>query len=181
MSCRPPHPVHLPRGEREPIGEGQTLEDGHYPPYFFSLSRLAGEGWGEGLSGESLPAAVPQQVTRRGVGTLAVLEGYLAVDHDPAIPVSILYPPPLASREVMHDHRLLGLEFQVLQIIHNHIRRRAFLQRAAVLEARALGRHPAQTIVCFFQTHEASVTHHPGDHVRRIRTNGDKLSVRATI
>ena len=81
----------------------------------------------------------------------------------------------------MHDLWLLGHELQVLQIIDHHICRRAFLQRAAILEARALGRHAAQTIVGFFETHEARVPHHPRDHVRRIRTDGDKLGVRATI
>ena len=69
---------------------------------------------------------MPQQPTRGGVRAGAVFEGHLAIHHNPAISLGVLHPPPLAGRKVMHDRRLLGHDLQVRQIIHDHVRRRAF-------------------------------------------------------
>ena len=55
------------------------------------------------------------------------------------------------------------------------------MQRATILEARALGRHGAQTVVRFFQTHEAGVAHHPRQHVRRVGADGHEFGVRAAV
>jgi hypothetical protein len=47
--------------------------------------------------------AVTQQLARVSARTLAVLKGHLTIDHDPAIPLRPLHPPPIIRRHIVHD------------------------------------------------------------------------------
>jgi len=47
--------------------------------------------------------AVTQQLARVSARTLAVLKGHLTIDHNPAIPLRPLHPPPIIGRHIVHD------------------------------------------------------------------------------
>ena len=74
---------------------------------------------------------VTQQPSRRCVGTLAIDEGRLAVDQDPAITLSLLKAPLLAGREVVGNFRWRAT--QVIEVVHKDIRRTALAKGAAVV------------------------------------------------
>ena len=50
-----------------------------------------------------LRGAVTQQFARKDTGRYSVLDAYLAVDHNPAVTVGTLDPPPVAVRQVVRD------------------------------------------------------------------------------
>jgi len=43
-------------------------------------------------------SSAAQELARRGASTFAILKRHAAVDHNPAIALSLLYPPPFAGR-----------------------------------------------------------------------------------
>src|SRR5262249_5202291 len=84
--------------------------------------------------------AVAEQLARGGARALAVLEGHFTIDQRPAIPVRGLHAPPLAGGEVVRDFSdPLWRDLQLIQVIHDDVRRGTLAQEAPVLESRCVG------------------------------------------
>src|SRR5436190_9422183 len=86
------------------------LWEGHPKGVPFGLARLA----------------VTQQLARVSARTLAVLKGHLTIDHDPAIPLRPLHPPPIIRRHIVHD--LPRQNVQLVEIVDQNVRRQPFAQ-----------------------------------------------------
>src|SRR5262245_59961290 len=98
-------PCHCPTGGRDPKTQLTSAETslscahGNAAPFTrglfdqvdaYSLARFPG-------------LAEAQQPTRGSTGALPVFKRHLPVDHDPAVPVGLLYPPPFSRRQILHD------------------------------------------------------------------------------
>src|SRR5262245_61930138 len=75
--------------------------------------------------------AVTQQLARLSARALTILKGYLTVDHDPAVALRPLHPPPVIRRHVVND--LPRQNVQLVEIVDQNVRRQPFTQTAAVL------------------------------------------------
>src|SRR5262245_35447511 len=85
---------------------------------------------------------VAQQLARPRAGLAVVLDGHLAIDENVAIAGAALYAAPLAAGEVV---RLLDRRHgEVVEVVDDDVRRLAFLERAAIGEAGAVGRQGRQ-------------------------------------
>src|SRR5229473_4809775 len=105
----------------------------------------------QGFRRSSMLAAVAQQMARRRISALSILEGDPAVNSDRAIAVGALHAPPFTTREVAHDlHRL---DCKLVEIVDHDVSPIAFDQRAAILETRTHRRMGAQAPVQLFQAH----------------------------
>src|SRR6202022_1232063 len=98
---------------------------------------------------------ITQQLARMGSGAVAVLEGHLAVDHDPTIAFRLLYSPPIVRRDVAHD--LPGLDVELVEIVNEDVRGEPFTQATAVLESCCICREVAQVIVSLLKGDEAFI------------------------
>src|SRR5204863_7471806 len=76
---------------------------------------------------------VAQQLAWGGTGTLPILKDRLPVDHNPAISLSPLHPPPLSSRQIIDN--FVGQGLQLLQIVDDNICRQPLTQGAPILKA----------------------------------------------
>ena len=85
--------------------------------------------------------AVAQQLARGGARALTVLKDRLPVHHDPAVPLSLLHPPPLSCWQIIVN--LLGQGPELLQVVDHDIGREPLTQGATIVEARCPGTKPA--------------------------------------
>src|SRR5580658_4426037 len=84
---------------------------------------------------------VAQETPRKRAGAAALIPGLLAVDDDRLVAARMLHAPPFAAREIVHDLAdPVGLDAEPLEVVHHHVGREAFAQRAAIAEARRMRR-----------------------------------------
>src|SRR6266852_5080223 len=132
-----------------------------------------------GVSGSSMLAAVTQQMARRRISALYILEGDPAVNSDRAITFGTLHAPPFTTREVAHDlHRL---DCKLVEIVDHDVSPIAFDQRAAILETRTHRRMGAQAPVQLFQAHHVVFASDLDQCLGRVAPAGKELGVRTAV
>ncbi len=144
-------------GHRDPDGTARRLSRasgaGGRPPQCEALTRSA---------------AAAQQVPLRRARAAAVLEGDLAVDHHRVVALRALHAAPFTARKIVRDFHRQNLE--PLQIVNDHVGRRALDQRAAILESSTHRGMRAHAEMRLFQRDHRILAHDfPGGEWRRVQ------------
>src|SRR5262249_36748668 len=104
------------------------------------------------------------------------------IHDDSVIPFGALHATPFTTWKVMRDlANPIGFDLETVEIVHYHISRGAFSERATIAEARRLRRQRRQPVVRLFQGYLLFIAHEPAQEIGSESAAGEELGVRAAV